>query len=488
MPPTTTTLTTDYRWHPVVHHAEYEETLYFLLIRLAEARHRPVAEQIRRVLGDADVHFACEYSVFGYWDVLVRVWLNGNSYHRLARLLKRTELSNVAKFETFETTELRYLWSGRSENLLDEDQPKLLKMLTRREKDVRRAVDNPDQFDSAAWRKFEEDGLVIDHRPAKVAEDGNNVKFYIVLERVGGDIPPEDEQDKVLSAITTCEMTDRSSLYTGNGRFASYLVRCVAESYSDVLHFSASLDIELTGTRLRPMTLLIANTDARESDWVNHPQPLPRRVEHTLNLLALEDGPAKFPNLTTRDWDALYELVQHAHELAGEDGVLLLKLLDILRACLKDDHDELARALAFVSDSEWFFSKYMQRVWALTIGDHWLNELKKQFAADSSLSRSSEAIKKDKAKWTIGNYAYFAVATATFNKVFDARLRRELIPDWKTQVIRYAELRNEPAHGKLRETEHVDAFRLNSLRSLLLELMDVAALCSRCRHAVEAEA
>jgi hypothetical protein len=485
---TSTSLRADFNWHPQVHAAEYEETLYFLLIRMAEARHRPVADQLRGIFRDADIDFACEYSVFGYWDALARVWLKAGFYRRLARLLKRAEISNVAKFETFVTTEIRYLWNGDTNNLLADDE-ELLHTITRRERDLECAARNPSDLAEHKWEQLITDGLVIPHDQADMIDSENNVKFYIALDRTGGEMPPEDEQAKVLTALDRVGITGRSSLYSGTSRFASYLIRCVADTYADVLRYSAALDVELDKTTLRPMTLLVANTDARESDRVNHPHSLPQRVEHTLKLLGIDDGPTKFPNLTTRDWDALYELVQRAHELADDDGVLLLKLRDVFRACLKNNHDELSAALAFISDSEWFFAKYMQGTWALTIGDYWVTELKRQFSSDPRHSRSAKEIEKPKDKWSLGNYAHFAVATKSFHdvgKVFDARLKRELMEDWATQVIQYAERRNEPAHGRLREISHIDAFQLDSLRSLLLELMDITALCSRCRKVVEA--
>jgi hypothetical protein len=489
------TLKAEYNWHPVVHAEEYEETLYFLLIRLHQPRHRRVSEQIRRVLETAGIEFACEYSIFGYWDALVRAWLTHDSYLRLMRVLKRRTESNVAKFETFVASEMRYLWAGTSTELLNGDQ-KAFDALARCRREVRATVDNPDAASEHDLTRLQEEGLIISrevNEPVVAEPDVGpaTIKFYIALQRIGGDLDPDEESSMVLRAVEECGLTSFTSIYGGTSRFAAYLIRCVVPTYSDVLEASAELDIHLAGTRLRTMTLLVANTDARESDQVNQKKPLTRRAENTLRLLALQDEPAStFANLTQRDWDSLNELVERAHEIGSTDQVLLLWLIDIYRACVKDNQDELARAVAFITDTEFFVAEYMVFAWSDVIGDHWFSALRRAFNGTAGYERHAAEMDRNKDEdWTAGSYAHLAVGTVEvdepYSELFDARLRRQLMPDWKQRIMAYAKLRNGPAHGKLRRVEHLDAFRVDELRALLLELMDIAAFCSRIRRAAE---
>lgn len=475
----------DFTWHPLVHTREYDETLYFLLIRLEEARHRPVADQIREVLADAEVEYACEYSIFGYWDALVRVWVNDGAYHRLVRKFRDKARSNVQKFEAFVTTEIRYLWNGVDQNLLDEDR-KVLQALARRQKLVESVVTEPEEVRDDTWATLLDEGLIIDRSKTEV--DCSGVKFYIALERVGGDLTPEGEPERVLSAIKNCNLTKRSTLYYGTGPYAAYLVRGVADTYGEVLDYSAALDTQLAGTRLRPMTLLVANMDARESDRVNHPKYLSHRAETLLTLLDLDEESLRFANHDASDWEGLDELLRLAHELAGDDSALLDTLIDILKACMKDDHDELARASSFLTASEWFIGKYLVSAWRDSLGKQWFTTLKQRFEADKKLKRHAEELRKGEESWTAGSYAHFALATADFSDEFDARLQRQLMPDWKTQITRYYERRNEPGHGKLRAIPHLDAFRNESHRELLRELMEASTFCWRARRAVEQQA
>src|ERR1700733_4392460 len=75
-------------WHPLVHTNTYRESLYFFLIRYREPHYTPVASQLRRILAAAGVTHACEYTIFGYWDGLIRVWLSQSSHNRLLSLLE----------------------------------------------------------------------------------------------------------------------------------------------------------------------------------------------------------------------------------------------------------------------------------------------------------------------------------------------------------------------------------------------------------------
>ncbi len=475
----------DFTWHPLVHTREYDETLYFLLIRLEEARHRPVADQIREVLADAEIEYACEYSIFGYWDALVRVWLNDGAYHRLIRKFGDKARSNVQKFEAFVTTEIRYLWNGKGQNILDEDR-KVLKALARRQKLVDSVVTIPEEVTDDTWTTLLHDELIIDRSKTEVDRPG--VKFYVALERVGGDLTPEGEPEQVLDAIKNCDLTHRSTLYSGMGPYAAYLVRCVADTYGEVLDYSAALDVQLAGTRLRPMTLLVANTDARESDRVNHPKYLSHRAETLLTLLGLDEESLRFAHHNASDWEGLDELLRLAHELAGDDTHLLDTLVGILKACMKDDHDEMARASSFLPASEWFVGKYVISAWRSSLGKQWFTVLMQRFEAEEKLQRSAEELRKGEENWTAGSYAHMAVATADFSDEFNARLQRQLMPDWKTQIMNYCERRNEPGHGKLRAIRHLDAFRDKSHRELLRELMETSTLCWRARRMVEQQA
>jgi hypothetical protein len=109
---------TPYNWHPAVHSVHFGETLYFVMIRLREPLHTPVATQIKHLLQTARIQYACSYPLFGWWDALVRVWLTPASYSRFARVLENSVNHNVANFRGFTTTNIRYLWSDSTKDLL----------------------------------------------------------------------------------------------------------------------------------------------------------------------------------------------------------------------------------------------------------------------------------------------------------------------------------------------------------------------------------
>ena len=469
----------DYNWHPSVHTHRFEERLYFFLIRLREPAHRPVADQVREVLELADLRYACEYAVFGHWDALIRVWLTRASYRRLVRVFERSDV-NITEFRFFEANQIRYLWTDSDTDLLEDDK-EVLAAMAEHEDDIVAAVAQPET--SSIWATLRGAGLAFS-RPS--ASDGS-VKFYMALKRVGGDMPLDTEEQAVLRAIRDSNMADRASLYIGVGTIAEYLVRCVARTYSEVLDLSASLDISLHSTRLRPMTLLVANTDAPESDNVNDKQALSEADQTSLALLDRDNDDSSALNailvrLTQAERTALNELVRRAYELSQGDLVLRRKLNDMICACITNDHSALSSALAFLLDFEWFLGEYLKPAWAAIFGEDWVSRLLDDFR-QCGLTREIEELGKPQKDWTLGSYVHMAIATSDFSELFESRLVRQLGPEWKTQMRLLLPLRNSFAHGRLRKIQRLDVLTGESFK-FLNELMDVATLSARCENVV----
>ncbi len=101
-------------WHPRVH-VRFGEKLYFYLLRLRQPLQEPVADHMQKILLRADIASGCEYSVFGQWDGLLRVWLPEASQHRLLFVLAQDR--DVAEVRHFEAEQVRYLWTGKSDDL-----------------------------------------------------------------------------------------------------------------------------------------------------------------------------------------------------------------------------------------------------------------------------------------------------------------------------------------------------------------------------------
>jgi hypothetical protein len=472
-----TKLELSHNWHPAVH-TRFGEQLYFCLIKLEQPLHRPVSEQIRSVLDSARVRYACEYSIFGYWDALVRVWLNSSSEQRLREVFARPS-SNVADARRFVATQIRHFWSGDASNLLAPSR-ELREAIAERDGDVRLTVEHPDHGQEDVWRRLSDAGLLIERqRPAT----SSAVKFYVALQRGGGELPHDFEEQAVLGAIDSSGLAPRTSLYSGSGEFADYLVRCVADSYDEVLHWSATLDVNLGVTKLRPMTLLVANTAAYESDNVNDIDVLSSDDQATLDLLELGDQSQQlFTRLSMVQRAALNGLVRSAYELSEQYRPLRSKLRDLLRASIEDDRNALTSSLAFLLDFEWFLSAYLRRAWAEVYGRDWPAELAGRFEDNGKKAPTPEEMSSE--KWTLGAMFHTAIESASLDDDVEARFVLQLGDYWATQMETLLSLRNRIAHGRLRAIQQLDDFA-GEWGVFLREIMNVAALHFRCEQLTE---
>jgi hypothetical protein len=302
--------TSQYNWLPAVHDRHCDEELQFLLIKLRDARHVPVVQQIRQFLEIAEVQFACEYTLFGPWDALVRVWLKHSSGLRLAEALEDKEQYNIAEARPFAVTKLYYLWHSDADLLATD--PDARRLVARHSKHIDAVTASPEDPPPKEWKELAADGLVF-RRPSSRP---GAVKFYTALNRTSERLTKKGEIRAIKRALDSTiipganlPMSARASLYGGNGELAAYLVRCVADTYADVLPIVEQFDIELDETGLRPVTYLVANTKPRELDHPNEPRNAHPAEADTAELLDMNDR-RPLAKLKPRDLAA-------AHELAG---------------------------------------------------------------------------------------------------------------------------------------------------------------------------
>lgn len=462
-----------YNWHPLVH-ARFGETLFFYLLRLREPSLRPVAEQLRAGLVRAGIRHACEYTVFGHWDALVRVWLTPASRHRLLHVLRPGGESNVADMREFQTSEIRLLWSGDDRDRMAPDPAVQDSIAEHRRYILEVASQGAGPPDSDRQQGLVEAQLLLP-RPAVPR---TAVKFYVTLSRLGGDLSPAGEAERVASAVAAAQLSDRASVYVGFGGFADYLIRCVADTYADVLQYTASLDTGFRKLRVRPMTLLIANNDAIESDNINDLWALDTDDENTLRVLELGgNGAAHLEALPRDQRDALNNLVNVAHELSAGDRRLRDKLRSLLRASLQNDRDALISAVAFLLEFEWLLGEYLKRAWADVFGPEWIKRLAEEFTRYDS-QHEAEVLKKPD-EWTLGSCVQMAITAADVNKEVSAQLTQHLGDRWKDQMRALVPVRNLIAHGRLRTIDRFDDFT-GEWGEKLLSLLNIATLHFRC--------
>lgn len=470
----------EHNWHPGVH-TRFGEKLYFYLLRLkSPLRANEVEGRIRNLLDAADVKHACEYAVYGDWDVLIRVWLSPSWKKQFLSALNRADDTSTVR--AFEANELRYLWAGSSADLLAPE-PEVEARIAENLGEIRNYAEGETKVDAATREALTNAGLLL---PRSQTEGADPVKFYICL-KIYGDLSRAAEVDRVLTALDNAGLSERATLYSGIGSFADHLVKCVAHTYSEVMTLNASLSEALQDLDMRPMTLLVANSRARESDNINDVARLTAEDDVVLGLLKLDaGGPALLAGLPPAQRQALHALVEDVYRRSVDDLQLREKLRDLLRASLENNFDEVRNTLVFLLDLEAFLTDYLvKRAWPAGYGPDWTTALAQELEEADEGSFHSDLLRKID-KWTLADCVKMAVRSAEVNADVNLQITKDLDSDWKPQMYVLKRIRNAVAHRELRETGSFDEFT-GEWGQTLTDLMTAASMHFKLERLVKKE-
>jgi hypothetical protein len=476
-----------FNWHPAVHTQHFGETLYFVMIRFREPLHRPVARQLRDLLAAVEIEYACEYPLFGYWDALVRVWLGQSSYRRLVRTLREKKRNNIADVRGFTVVEIDYLRLSKRDDPLSADQDNLLATITTYAAAIDRLSESPDRPDIDEYQKMCEEGLLFDCPPPP----DQSVKFYTALTRTSDEASPERDINAILRAMdatiiptSNVRMTDRATLYLGSGELADYLIRCVADRYSDVLALVEAFDIHIKETNLRPMTLLVASSSPRESDNANDRLHLTLDDANAAELLGF-DNPSILAKLKDDHRHEFRHLIKTACELSDTDDELRNKLLRALRATLENQSADLEQELIFLHRFEPKFNKAIEDSLIYVFDDDWRVKVKDMCLKDKRWHKHAaeiERLETSNAKWTIGTYLTTATAVSESDPGFQGLLEKRFQSDnWEKETRALLDLRNKFSHGDVSLFERLD-FYDGKMVKFLVSVINAGVLSRRCER------
>jgi hypothetical protein len=465
-----------YNWHPLVHKQHFGERLYFVMVRLKDPLHVPVAEQVRGLLKAAGVKYACEYTLFGWHDALIRAWLKPTAYERLMSVLPK-------EVQGFTVERIHYLWHDARDLLKPNRQ--VLSKINGAKAVIDSVAQNPADTDSTDWQTLSGDDLkLVFARPT--GADG--VKFYTALKSTDDRVSPDDQVKAILKALrkthvprVNSSMAANASLYCGAGKLGDYLVRCVAPTYVDVLPLVEEFDINLKEAQVRPMTLLVANPRPLEHDHPNDPVHLSPDDDNLAEILSINRR--ALAELDDHYCVELRKLVQDADNAAGNDTRLRKLLRGMFRATVTSNKDAWYQSIIFLAEFEPLFGKRVEGILALELGDtEWFATIKEECTQSSNKVRRETGeimAKKKKAFWDLGNYKFVALAAAEFHpNTVGARLDKELGDGWAAEVESIQGLRNVHLHGRKYE-QPLNAYDEAWTRELR-RLIDAASLWRRC--------
>ncbi|HWI96145.1 MAG TPA: hypothetical protein VNS60_08785 [Solirubrobacterales bacterium] len=471
-----------YNWHPAVHAEHFDEALYYILIRLHEPLHRPVAQQVRDLLDLADIKYACAYPLFGWADALLRVWLTPHSYERLVDILDDETKHNVEKYKGFAATQISYLWHAKGENMLRSSK-EIQTGIAANTADIEKVASDPECIDCDEWRRLKDAELLFLRPP--MPEGG--VKFYTCLTRTSESLPQEHELEAIKLAMDSTPaggsgvpMSERASLYCGEGPLTTYMVRCVADSFDDILALAESFDIHLKTTTLRPETLLVANPGAvYESDFVNDPLHLSHSDTNTARRL---DFPPKvLATLRTQDRPQLNDLVVEACEMTKDDPSQRELVLEILRTSALDDRKGFPASLSFLLEFEPKFTEFLKRELGKRFGPDWLDRIREICEESEGWHDHAQGEMSVKLpEWTLGTWATTAAAMASLDNEFRGRLDTILGPGWDKELQSFKDLRNDLSHGRVHVLQRYDVYEL-PMTEFLRRAMKAAVFAKKTR-------
>jgi len=427
-------------WHPGVH-AWYNEHCYYFLLRLRDPD-LEIVHALTGLLAKSQISSFCTYALYGYYDILLRTWATVQKRARFVRLLEEQRL--IERVHEFQAISINYLWMNGAPSAQDV-QGQCPRFRGDIESVASELVGHNGKQSPVLDRLISEKLLHL-----KPHREQTSIKFYVALSRVPGAMEHPYETEEITTFFSSTDIGLRDiSVYCGIG-FANYLVKAFVESYSDVLTAMKAIVAKGRRLNLRPMTLLIANNDAPESDYIDvNWHEFPTQLLQLEMTLGMRYAPM-IAKLTEEERQAVGNLYhQHSH-LLGTPFEPIFRALFTAR--LDQDELQLQEKLSFMVRLEGLLRKFFINAWQQKIsGGDWFQIVTQEGAAGVNLSPDKNPVRE----YTLGDFV-----TVTDKLIALGHLRREdiehtLQSNWRKRLDAIREPRNAFAHGKFDEKQYV---------------------------------
>lgn len=245
-------------WHPDVH-SKFGEALYFFLIS-------PVTYddwfqlKIENCLRSCNVQGWSLYTLYGFYDVLIRAWMSPEQKHSFSsNIQKETALLDISYFMA---SEMEYLWSSRQQQQKKLDTSLLNKYDNAILNSVQDKVPNINNIEILT-----NEGLILRNEKVYADKAFSGIKFYILI-----NYPTAVNQDELKEEIirfinkSNHPNIEGISVYSGFG-FAKFLIKGIASiNMYDITNFACDLTKQFKLIKMKSTTLLTASQNAFQSD------------------------------------------------------------------------------------------------------------------------------------------------------------------------------------------------------------------------------
>lgn len=372
---------------------------------------------------------SCYYYLYGYYDVLLRIWATSQKRQRLIQALKEYE-DNIENVSEFQARNISYLWgNGRKINYEEAATTKTVIARVANSALTNSPLDVTDV------------GMLIDkgilHKLPAVSK--GSIKFYIALTKIPGSSEIRSEFELLKKGVESLQLQN-VSIYHGMG-FAKYLIKAIASHYNDIINTTVSLIGTLKPLDLRPMTLLIANEDAKEADildtaWADL-TPSMLQLEFILGATTLEE----FGELSADERKLISEIVEENTDLFSTNFGSIFKAF--LTSKLKRDAPLFFEKLSFLLRLESMLNRFLVSFLSKELGKQWFEVVQKTGSA-CGLPQ-----KKSANEYTLHEIFVLLRKLYSDDAVNRSALDEALGTHWQVHFESALPLRNDYAHGRL---------------------------------------
>jgi hypothetical protein len=419
-----------YVWDPKVHYHLYDEQCCYFLLRLRNPDNTLIENIKDLILKEGIVSF-CYYSLYGYYDVLVRMWAATHKRTRFINALERLR-DNIESISEFQARDINYSWTRVKPEQVIHYKKDIEKIAA--------AANEGKAIDQSILDKLINLGIV--HCLKSTGE--KSIKFYIALTKIPGTSSAPFEYRHLTESLQKDHLSLQNvSVYAGIG-FASYLVKAVAAEYRNILESTTKMLEFLRPLSLRPTTLLIANNDAWESDLIDLEwDKLPKNLAQLDLLLgsAAADAAARLDPHVQHELSVVFDQFR---DLLSTPLSPVFK--ELMLARLENNPIAFVEKLSFIMRLEGLLRKYFVEESAANLGPSWFETCKKM-ASECNINPSDKA----------PNAYSMHDLVAMLNKLVNSgclpaeKVHEALGPDWFDQLKNIPKLRNDFAHSRLYE-------------------------------------
>jgi hypothetical protein len=249
-------------WRPEVH-KHFSENLYYFLFSFRDFSRALLNDFTQNLTNTLNLPGFCLYSIFGYYDCLLRVWLNPVAYERFWAEIVKKNPYHLSKFVEFLVNDQKH-WALRAKEL--------------RPADISRSISfhSASDFEKAQMQDADTIGRLKNAGLLTIETTWwpRDIKFYLSI----SELPPmaASNRDNVIRRLQdTLEqfkekrgrryLVHHTSMYLGSG-FCSILIKGISANIPILMDLAQTIREDVADYSLSTATFVIGKLVGQEKD------------------------------------------------------------------------------------------------------------------------------------------------------------------------------------------------------------------------------